>query len=151
MNSGAFSPAMPLLRQSVNVEGDHGEEIVSVQHGVPGFLEFLLGLLVALAPETLFDDGDGLFRLPEVDSGEGVFGEIFFDIGAAVVDRVAAGQKRIGDLFRPIIVDRAIFNGEVVPVRGQSVPFVLYLSDSVPEDINAVAEMILQGADKGKA
>jgi hypothetical protein len=40
MDPGAFSPTVPLLRQSVKVGGDHGEEIVPVQHGVPGFLDF---------------------------------------------------------------------------------------------------------------
>jgi len=142
---------MPLLRQPVKVGGDHGEEIVPVQYGIPCCLDFLPGLLIALAPETLFDDGDGLFRLPEIDSGEGVFGEILFDIGAAVVDRMAAGQKRVGDFFRPIVVDCAIFNGDMIFIRGKGIPFVLDLPDSPAKYIDAVAEMILQGADKGEA
>ena len=147
----AFARAAVLLRQPLKVRGEHGKEVVSVQHDVPGFLDFLPGLLVALACEAFFDDGDGLFRLLEVDLGERFSGEIFFDIGAAVIDGVAASQKRVGDLFRPIIVDRAIFNGDVISVRGKGVPFVLDLPDSAPEHVNAVAEMILQGADKGKA
>ena len=151
VDSDALASAAVLLRQPLKVRGEHGKEVVSVQHGIPGFLDFLSGFLVALACEAFFDDGDGLFRLLEVDPGERFSGEIFFDIGAAVIDGVAAGQKRIGDLFRPIVVDRAIFNGDVISVRGKGVPFVLYLLDSTPKYVNAVAEMILQGVDKGKA
>lgn len=109
-----------------------------------------MGLLVALAFEAVLDDGDGLFRLQKVDPGKGFGGKIFFDIGAASVDGVAASQKWIGDFFCPVIVDSTVFNGDMVSVRGKGVPFILYLSDSSSEHINAVAEMILQDADKGK-
>lgn len=151
MDFDAFSLAAVLLCQTIKVRGEHGKEVVSVQHGIPSFLDFLPGLLVVLACEAFFDDGDGLFRLPEVDPGERFSGEIFFDIGAAVINGMATGQKRVGDLFRPIVVDCAIFNGDVIFVRGKGVPFILYLPDPASKHINAVAKMILQGADKGKA
>lgn len=142
---------MPLPSQPVNVRDDHWEDIVSVQYGVSRFLNFLAGLLVAIASEAVFDDGNGFLWLQEVDSRKGLWSKIFFDIGAASVDGMAVGQKRIGYFLRPIVVDRAILNGNVIFVRRKGVPLVLYLSYPPSEHINSVSEMILQRVDKGEA
>ena len=67
--------------------------------------------------------------------------KIAVDVGAAIIDGVAGRQKSIGEFFRPVVVDRAVFKRHVVLLVGQRIPFVFDFVQIPSKQIDFVAEV----------
>ena len=127
------------------------KHVIDVEHQSSALSHSLAALGAHVLLQHQLDGVDGLVGLADVDGAEGVLREVVGQIGAAVVEGEAAGQIAVADFLGPVVGLRGIFDGDVVAIGSQYVPLVGEAVETAAEDIDAIAEVLLEPLDEPDA